>query len=203
MRKPQALSRQTHCAFSSARRLVISTLSSASTAGVETPGHAVDAFLPAALQVALLVECLVVHVTLEVWGGSAIVAEHLLHVEKLARGLLRADFLAGLVGFAVFGDGVGEGFGSAGVHVRAAGFGAEVRGVGGSGERDGLGFGDGLDAADWDGHGREACRFGDGCSINEFCGSGGCEADERGCGGGHVARDVDGGDRGRNSDVQA
>ena len=99
-------------ALISARRL-----SNASVTSVITPGHTVDALLPAALQVALLVEVLVVHVALVVRGCVAVVGEEALHVEKLARGLLGADFLAGFVGFAVFGDGVGEGFGAAGVQV--------------------------------------------------------------------------------------
>ena len=116
-RKPNKHSQDKMRTRSSARRLVISALSDASATGVETPGGAVDALLPSALQVALLVECLVVHVALEVRSRSAVVAEHLLHVEELARGLLGADLLAGFVGFAVFGDGVGEGFRSAGVHI--------------------------------------------------------------------------------------
>lgn len=114
-----------------------------------------------------------------------------------------ADFLAGFVGVAVFGDGVVEGFGAAGVHVRAAGFGAEVSGVGWSGERNGLGFGDGLGAADCDGCVGETGGFSDCCSVDKFCGRGGCEAEERGRGGGDVVCHVDGGDRSRSSDVQA
>jgi len=193
-----------HCREQPETRLVSARLlSNTSTTSIEAPGHAVDALLPATLQVALFVELLVIHVALEVRSRSAVVGEHLLHVEELARGFLRADFLAGFVGFAVFGDGVGEGFGAAGVHVRAAGFGAEVRRVGGSGERDGLGFGDGFGAADCDGYVGKTGGFGDGCAVDEFCGRGGCEADEGGCGGGDVACDVDGGDLGRSSDVQA
>jgi len=75
--------------------------------------------------------------------------------------------------------------------------------VGGSRERDCGGFGDGLDTADWDGDDRGSHSFGDRCAIDELRSSGGCEADERGCGGGDVARNVDSGDLGRSSDVEA
>lgn len=69
--------------------------------------HAPDALLPATLQIASLVEIGGVHVALKVRGSAAVVAKQTLDVEEFAAGFLRADVLAGFVGFAVFGDVVG------------------------------------------------------------------------------------------------
>jgi hypothetical protein len=179
------------------------SVSDASATCIEASSQTPDALLPAALQVPGLVEVFVVHVALVVRGGTAVVAEQTLHVEEFAGGLLRADVFAGFVGFAVFDDGVGEGLGLAGVEVGAAGFGAEVGRVSGSDERNGRSLGDGLDAADWDDHNGRGYGDGDCCLVEELCGGGRCEADERGCSGGDVACNVDGRDRSGSGNVQA
>jgi hypothetical protein len=175
----------------------------ASATCIKASSHAPDALLPAALQIPGLVEVFVVHVALVVRGGTAVVAEQTLHVEEFASRLLRADVFAGFVGFAVFDDRVGEGLGLAGVEVGAAGFGAEVGGVSGSDEGNGRRLGDGLDAADWDDNDGRSHGDGNCCLVEELGGGGRCEADEGGCGGGDVACNVDGRDRGGSGNVQA
>jgi hypothetical protein len=175
----------------------------ASATCIKAPGHAPDAFLPAALQIPRLVEVFIVHVALVVRSGPAVVAEQTLHVEEFASGLLRADVFAGFVGFAVLDNRVGEGLGLAGVEVGAAGFGAEVGSVSGSDEGNGRRLGDGLDAADWDDNDGRSHGDGDCCLVEELGGGGRCEADEGGCGGGDVACNVDGRDRGGSGNVQA
>jgi len=95
----------------------VGCICNASAAHIEAPGHTPDALLPATHQVAGLVEVFVVHVAVVVGSCIAIVAKETLHVKELASGLLRADFLTGFVGFAVFSDRVGERLGSASVEV--------------------------------------------------------------------------------------
>jgi len=151
--------------------LSISLVNSPSTS-IEPSRHTPDALIPATLQIARLVEIRIVHVALEVRLRAAVVAEKALDVQELASRVLRADVLAGFVGLAVFGDVVGEGFGGAGVHVGAAGFGAPDGSVGGRREGDGRGFGDGGGCGDWDDD--EGGRDGDGnCGAVDVLGCGG------------------------------
>jgi hypothetical protein len=108
---------------------------------IEPPRHAPDPLLPAALEIPLGVEVLVVHVALEVRGRAAVVAKQLLDVQELARRGLVADGLAVFVGLALFRHIVGQSLGGGGVHVRAACFGAPDGSVGWSREADGRSFG--------------------------------------------------------------
>jgi len=158
---------------------------------IKPPRHAPNPLLPAALQVALRVKLLAVHVALEVRRRAAVVAKQALHVQELARRLLRADFLAGRVSFALVRDGVGQGFGGGGVHVGAAGFGAPDRSVGwgGEGYGRGFGFGGGGCYGDCDEGGGDG--YGDCGAVDVFGGGGGGEAGVGGCGCCDEGSDVD------------
>jgi hypothetical protein len=153
--------------------------------------HPPNPLLPATLQIPLRVEILVVHVALEVRRRTSVIAKQALHIQELARRLLVADLLAGLVGLALLRDVVGQGFGGSGVHVGAAGFGAPDGSVSGSREGDSgsLDFGGSGGYGDCDEGGGDG--DGDCDAVDVFGGGGWGEAFVGGCGGCDEGGDVD------------
>jgi hypothetical protein len=160
-------------------------------ASIIPPRHPPNPLLPATLQIPLGVEILIVHVALEVRRRATVVTKEALHVQELARRLLVADFLTSLVGLALLGNIIRQGFGRGGVHVGAAGLGAPDGGV--SGSREGysrcLGFGGGGGYGDCDEGGGDG--DGDCDAVDVFGGGGWGEAFVGGCGGCDEGGDVD------------